>query len=108
MLHIKVINKWTDSSFDQLLELLRVSYPKENKIPISYYDAKKKMRKIGLGYQSIHACENDCCIFWKGNESKDTCPTCKESRWVDEKTKRKKVPQKVLNEGIVADTRQKI
>ena len=30
LMHIKVINKWTDSSFDQLLELLQVLYPNES------------------------------------------------------------------------------
>ncbi|KAI3699037.1 hypothetical protein L2E82_43030 [Cichorium intybus] len=96
MMHIKVINKWTDSSFDQLLEFLRVVFPKENKIPTSHYEAKKKLRKIGLGYQSIHACVNDCALYWKENASLQNCPVCKESRWVDKHTKGKKVPQKVL------------
>ncbi|KAJ9543051.1 hypothetical protein OSB04_022758 [Centaurea solstitialis] len=96
MLHMKVMNKWTDSSFDQLLEFLKFALPKDNKVPASYYDAKKKMRKIGLGYQPIHVCKNDCCLFWKENESMQTCPVCGDSRWVDKNTKGKKVPQKVL------------
>ncbi|KAK1416898.1 hypothetical protein QVD17_26017 [Tagetes erecta] len=96
LLHIKVLNKWTNSSFDQLLEFLRVAFPKENHIPASHYEAKKKLRKIGLGYESIHACINDCALFWKENEKMQNCPVCKESRWVDKDTKGKKVPQKVL------------
>ncbi|XP_052625734.1 uncharacterized protein LOC111902535 [Lactuca sativa] len=31
LMHIKVNNKWTDSSFDQLLELLQLAFPKGNK-----------------------------------------------------------------------------
>ena len=96
MLHMKVLNKWTNSSFDELLEFLKFAFPKENKIPASYYEAKKKMRKIGLGYQSIHVCKNDCCLFWKENELKHNCPVCGESRWVDKNTKGKKVAHKVL------------
>ncbi|KAD2393564.1 hypothetical protein E3N88_40541 [Mikania micrantha] len=96
LMHIKVINKWTDSSFDQLLEFLRVAFSKENKIPASHYEAKKKLRKIGLGYQSIHACINDCALFWKENSLMQNCPVCNESRWVDKNTKGKKVAQKVL------------
>ncbi|KAD4586129.1 hypothetical protein E3N88_23730 [Mikania micrantha] len=96
LMHIKVINKWTNSSFDQLLEFLRVAFPKENKIPASHYEAKKKLRKIGLGYQSIHACINDCALFWKENSLMQNCPVCNESRWVDKNTKGKKVAQKVL------------
>ncbi|KAD2805775.1 hypothetical protein E3N88_39152 [Mikania micrantha] len=96
LMHIKVINKWTDSSFDQLLEFLRVSFPKENKIPASYYEAKKKLRNIGLGYQSIHACINDCALFWKENSLMQNCHVCNESRCVDKNIKGKKVAQKVL------------
>jgi rubrerythrin len=96
LLHLKVINKWTDTSFTQLLELLRVAFPKENRIPSSNYEAKKKMRKIGLGYENIHACKNDCALFWKENANAENCPVCKESRWVDKNTKGKKVPNKVL------------
>ncbi|XP_023760659.2 uncharacterized protein LOC111909103 [Lactuca sativa] len=95
LLHIKVINKWTNSSFDKLLELLRVAFPK-SKIPTSHYEAKKKLRKIGLGYESIHACKYDCALFWKENDSMQNFPICNESRWVDTTTKGKRVPQKVL------------
>ncbi|KAD5318009.1 hypothetical protein E3N88_17955 [Mikania micrantha] len=55
------------------------------------------MRKIGLGYQSIHACINDCALFWKENSRMQNCPVCNESRWVDNNTKGKKVAQKVLH-----------
>ncbi|KAJ9544702.1 hypothetical protein OSB04_024409 [Centaurea solstitialis] len=96
LLHMKVVNKWTNSSFNQLLEFLQFALPKENKIPASYYEAKKRLRKIGLGYQSIHVCKNDCCLFWKENDSKHNCPICGESRWVDKNTKGKKVAHKVL------------
>ncbi|XP_076942933.1 uncharacterized protein LOC143612978 [Bidens hawaiensis] len=96
LMHIKVINKWTDSSFDQLLEFLRFALPKENKVPTSHYEAKKKLSKIGLGYEKIHACINDCALFWKENAEMENCPVCNASRWVDKNTKGKKIAQKVL------------
>ncbi|XP_071687145.1 uncharacterized protein [Rutidosis leptorrhynchoides] len=94
--HIKVLNKWTNTSFDQLLELLIQSHPPNNTIPKSFYETKKWMRKIGLGYQAIHACKNDCCLFYKEYQDLENCPICKESRWKDERTTGKKVPNKVL------------
>ena len=63
MMHMKVMNKWTNSSFDELLKFMKFTFPKENKIPASFYESKKKMRKLGLGYQSIHACKYDHCLF---------------------------------------------
>nr|BAJ33519.1 CACTA transposable element [Dahlia pinnata] len=96
LMHIKVKNKWTNSSFDELLELLQSSHPEGNKIPPSHYVAKKTLKKIGLGYESIHVCKNDCALFWKEHHSLHNCPVCNESRWVDTNTKGKKVPHKVL------------
>ncbi|KAD4180477.1 hypothetical protein E3N88_29068 [Mikania micrantha] len=53
LMHIKVINKWTDSSFDQLLEFLRDAFPKENHIPASHYQAKKNWVGISI-YPCLH------------------------------------------------------
>ena len=94
--HIKVMNKWTDSSFDQLLEYLKTTYPEDNKVPSSHYECKKTFKKIGLGYESIHACINDCCLFWGENKDKENCPICDASRWKDKDTMGKKVANKVL------------
>ncbi|GKB77592.1 hypothetical protein Tco_0944487 [Tanacetum coccineum] len=52
------------------------------KLPPSYYAIKKTFKMIGLGYESIHACEHDCCLF-RGDNNKDLdfCPVCNTSRW---------------------------
>ena len=61
MMHMKVVNKWTNFSFDELLKFMKFTFLKENKIPASFYESKKIMRKLGLDYQSIHACKYDYC-----------------------------------------------
>ena len=38
-----MLNKWTNKSFDDLLQLLKISHPSDNKVPDSYYDAKMKL-----------------------------------------------------------------
>ncbi|KAL4583030.1 hypothetical protein LXL04_007594 [Taraxacum kok-saghyz] len=55
LLHMKAMNKWTHSSFDQLMKFLKFVFPKDNKIPSSYYEAKKKMRKMGLGLRRMYS-----------------------------------------------------
>ena len=70
-------------------------------LPKNYYETKKFIKSIGLGYISIHACENDCILYWKDHQKSESCPKCKVSRW---KSARKsldgkhvyKVPKKVL------------
>nr|GEV78938.1 hypothetical protein [Tanacetum cinerariifolium] len=57
---------------------------------------------IGLGYESIHACVNDCFLF-RGDNNKDVhfCSVCKTSRWKDSNTPGKKVPKKVLRYFLI-------
>ncbi|KAL2465528.1 Uncharacterized protein Adt_41379 [Abeliophyllum distichum] len=97
LMHLKVVNKWTNKSVDGLLKLLKLAFPKINLVD-SHYEAKKLMSKLGLGYESIHVCRNDCALFWKENTDKEICPVCYESRWVQiaGKSSGKNVSHKVL------------
>ncbi|GJV66599.1 hypothetical protein Tco_1482108 [Tanacetum coccineum] len=97
--YFKVKGKLTDSIFNEMLEFFQNVFPisKGYKLPPSYYAIKKTFKTIGLGYESIHACEHDCCLF-RGDDNKDLdfCPVCNTSRWKDSNTPGKKVPKKVL------------
>nr|GEV18947.1 hypothetical protein [Tanacetum cinerariifolium] len=97
--YFKVKGKLTDSIFNEMLELFQNIFPtaKGYKLPPSYYAIKKTFKTIGLWYESIHACVNDCFLF-RGDANKDVhfCPMCNTGRWKDSNTLRKKVPKKVL------------
>ncbi|XP_076936560.1 uncharacterized protein LOC143603730 [Bidens hawaiensis] len=101
LMHIKVKNKWTNCSLDELFELLQSLHPEGNKILASHYEAKKTLKKIGMGYESINVCKNDCALFWAKHQSLQNCPVCNESRWVDTKTKGKKVPHKATAKEMI-------
>ena len=97
MLHLKVRGKIPIEIFDEILKLLRIAFPKGNKIPSSHYEAKKRLKKLGLGYESIHVCQYDCCLFYKEHADKEACPVCGSSRWVNhDSAKGTKVPHKVM------------
>ena len=96
LMHLKVLNKWTNRSLEMLLKLLKETFLEECKLPDSHYATKKLLVKLGLGYESIHVCENDCSLFWKETTTCEQCYVCGENCWVDQNTKGKKVPQKVL------------
>ncbi|KAL8153272.1 hypothetical protein V2J09_011032 [Rumex salicifolius] len=96
LLHLKVLNKWSDSSFTSLLKLQREAYG--NSIPDSYYEGKKLIKDLGLDYIKIDACRNDCILYWKEYENFSECPTCGSSRWTSVNKgscKGGKVPYKV-------------
>ena len=97
--HLKVSGKWSDTSFNNTLKFLQEVFPPRlgYNLPPSYSAIKKTFKKVGLGYESIHACENDCFLYrGTGAEDLEYCPVCKTSRWKDKNTTGKKVPNKVL------------
>ncbi|GJV53955.1 hypothetical protein Tco_1449696 [Tanacetum coccineum] len=102
--YLQVKGKLTDSIFNEMLEFFQHVFPtmKGYKLPPSYYAIKKTFKMIGLGYESIHACVNDCFLF-RGDNNKDVhfCPVCKMSRWKDSNTPGKKVPKKVLHYFLI-------
>ncbi|GJX30536.1 gag-pol polyprotein [Tanacetum coccineum] len=79
------------------------------KLPPSYYAIKKTFKTIGLGYESIHACEHDCCLF-RGDDNKDLdlCPVCNTSRWKGSNTPGKEVPKKVLRYFLIIPRLQRL
>ena len=50
-----------------LLQVLMDMLPSDAKLPKDHYEAKKIVRDLGLGYEKIHACPNNCILFWKEN-----------------------------------------
>lgn len=67
MLRIKVLNKWSNKSFDMLLGVLKdLLSESDQKIPCTLYEAKEFLRDLGLGYVPIHACKYDCALFLEG------------------------------------------
>ncbi|XP_029126234.1 uncharacterized protein LOC114915544 [Cajanus cajan] len=106
--HIKCLCGISDKAMTMILELLNDAF--ENvKIPCSFYEAKKIITKLGLNYEKIHACPNNCMLYWgnREDEEREACKTCHTSRWksrekvgmvevTSEDNNLKKIPAKVL------------
>jgi hypothetical protein len=84
--HLKCISGWTNKSFTMLLQLLQDLLPLDAKLPKNCYEAKKITNKLGLGYKNIHACPNDCMLFWKEKVLDESCSECGASRWAESKS----------------------
>ncbi|KAL3839069.1 hypothetical protein ACJIZ3_023660 [Penstemon smallii] len=82
LLNIKVLNRMTNKYHDMIISLFKEYLPDGDIIPPSFYEARKVLTAIGLGYELIHACKNDCILFWK--EHTNGMP------------KEKKIPHKIL------------
>ncbi|XP_042428523.1 uncharacterized protein LOC122015605 [Zingiber officinale] len=81
LFQLKVNGKWSDKSFTALLDFLRRVLPSETQVPKSFYEAKKLISSLGLHYEKIHDCSNDCMIYWGGNENEQACKVCNLPRW---------------------------
>ena len=58
------------------------------------------VKKLGLGYQKIDACPNDCMLYFKENEKMTQCTICGHDRFKPNKggvsTKKSTIPFKIL------------
>ena len=50
-------------------------------LPSSFYEAKKTISKMGLGYIKIDACLYDCMLFWGADAALDKCRRCGTDRY---------------------------
>ena len=92
---------WSGNSMTELLKRLKRWLPKENNLPDKYPTMKKILKDLGMEVKCIHACENDCILFWKENVDAKECPQCHTPRYKTKKTvlgevKLTKEPRKVL------------
>ncbi|CAM8928535.1 unnamed protein product [Rhodiola kirilowii] len=94
-MQLKVDNGWSDKSFDGMLRYAKKLLPTDNNHPTSYRDIKKILKNLGLSYETIHACEYGCILYYKEFENLCSCPVCNEPRYVhsDHMTR---VPKKVV------------
>jgi hypothetical protein len=104
--NLKCVGGLSNKIFSDFLEFIIQLLPAcDDTLPANTYEAKKFLSDIGLGYDKILACRNDCMLFWKNNQELESCIVCGDSKWKDEIhldkdgqsiLSRKKRPVKVL------------
>ncbi|CAL9019516.1 unnamed protein product, partial [Prunus brigantina] len=100
LMHIKDNGTMSNKAFGMLLRLMKNAFSFCEKLPTTTNGAKNIISYLGLHYDKIDACNNDCIIYYKEHTVEQICPTCKLSRWKRQgkgsKKKGKRVPWKVL------------
>ncbi|KAL4016784.1 hypothetical protein IC575_024441 [Cucumis melo] len=89
--NLKVRLGWSNASFSELLATISELLPENNKMLISMYEAKKTLTTLGLSYQKIDACPNDCCLYRKDLADISRCPKCNTSRWKTSKNSNEEI-----------------
>jgi hypothetical protein len=82
--NLKCVSGVSNTAFSSFLKFFNVLLPVNGEaLPRSTYEVKKFSKDMGLGYEKIQACRNNCMLFWKGNKDLDSCTICEESKWKD-------------------------
>ena len=63
LFQIKCLYGISDKAVDCIMQLLKKALPCGENLPKSFCDARKLIRDLGLHYEKIDACENDCVLF---------------------------------------------
>ena len=81
LVNLKAQFGWSDKSFSELLMLLKTILPADNVLPKNHYEAKKILCPVGMQYEKIHACCNDCILYRDEFAELHDCPVCGVSRY---------------------------
>ena len=79
LVNVNARYEWSDKSFTPLLKVMQGMLPEENMLPKSYSEAKKILCSMGMEYQKIHACPNDCTLYIDEFDEMHKCPKCEVS-----------------------------
>lgn len=75
-------HKATNACISELLHLLAtVMLPTPNSLPASEGIASRMLSRLGLRYDTIHACKNGCVLFRRGYADLENCPICHSPRF---------------------------
>jgi hypothetical protein len=95
LMNLYTVHRMSNNFSVELFALLHNHLlPVDNSLPKNYYAAKSLRTKLGLSYQSIHACGKGCILFRHQHAKAVHCPKCSAPRYRDEE--RKLFPLKVL------------
>ncbi|XP_038713445.1 uncharacterized protein LOC120007317 [Tripterygium wilfordii] len=97
LLSIKADYNMPQGCFDDVVHLMKETMPADNGMPETFYQAKKSVSKLGLGYQRIDCCPDGCMIYYKDNAHLTQCKFCGVNRYKPRRTGRenfKEIPSK--------------
>ncbi|XP_010468113.1 PREDICTED: uncharacterized protein LOC104748126 [Camelina sativa] len=104
LLSLKTDYNLPQNCMDAISKMVKEYLPEGNNSMNSYYDIKKLMRSLGLPYQKIDVCRDNCMIFWKDAASKENCQFCGKDRFhPTQKPEQKKVAYSQMFYLPVAD-----
>ncbi|CAN6704373.1 unnamed protein product [Malus baccata var. baccata] len=71
LMHGKIKYRMSNQCFDYFFGVFKRILPKDNCFLKDHRHAQKVLNGLELGYEKIHACKNNCILFYKENKALD-------------------------------------
>jgi hypothetical protein len=72
---------FSNNYYNDIMKLSIDILPLNHKMPENLYQYKKIVSCLGMNYENIDACENNCMLFWRYHEIDTHCIQCDKSRY---------------------------
>jgi hypothetical protein len=69
--------------YKELVDLISEVLPTGHKMPKDMYQSKKLLEGLGMEYEKIDVCQDNCMLFWKERGREQKCLKCGKSRYVE-------------------------
>jgi len=76
LLNMKSTLNLTQNAFNNFIDFTKRCMPNDENLVSNFYDAKKFMRALGLGYEKYDVCSNYCMLYYGADAMKINCDFC--------------------------------
>jgi hypothetical protein len=83
LMSIKSKFAFSINCYKELVDLISEVLPTGHKMPKDMYQSKKLLEGLGMEYEKIDVCWDNCMLFWKEHDSEHKCLKCGKSRYVE-------------------------
>lgn len=83
LMGIKTDYNLAEDCVDAIANFVKGILPEDNVAPGSYYEVQKLVAGVGLSYQVIDVCSDNCMIYWRADDQRTTCKFCGKPRYKD-------------------------
>jgi hypothetical protein len=83
LMSMKSKYNFSNKCYNDFVKLLTEVLPPNHKMPKDMYQSKKMLAGLGLEYEKIDVCEQNCMLFWKDHKDLTHCRCCNKSRYVE-------------------------
>ncbi|KAL0419333.1 UNVERIFIED_CONTAM: hypothetical protein Sradi_1346800 [Sesamum radiatum] len=81
LVDIKADGHISERIYDRIFQWANRILPSAHILLGDYYSKKKLVKDLGLPVEKIHACKNDCMLYWKGDVDLKYYKFCGDARY---------------------------